>query len=239
MFQFPGFPSYSYVFTARSWPLRSGGFPIRKSAGQSPCPAHRSLSQVVTSFVGSRCQGIRPVLFLAWTLLRNISIPSGSLFWFLSLNYLSLANNCFGCISLFSQKTFFSALLTFRHFKWRNHSFFTLDQQKNLCFLIDLNYLFVLLVSYSVFNEHNLFSVTYLNSDWWAQVDSNHRPRAYQARALTTWAMSPYSGGDEGNRTPDLLLARQALSHLSYTPELPLASWFCSIASILFGFFQV
>ena len=26
---------------------------------------------------------------------------------------------------------------------------------------------------------------------WWAQVDSNHRPRAYQARALTTWAMSP------------------------------------------------
>ena len=32
--------------------------------------------------------------------------------------------------------------------------------------------------------------------------------------------MSPYSGGDEGNRTPDLLLARQALSHLSYTPEL-------------------
>ena len=25
----------------------------------------------------------------------------------------------------------------------------------------------------------------------WAQVDSNHRPRAYQARALTGWAMSP------------------------------------------------
>ena len=25
---------------------------------------------------------------------------------------------------------------------------------------------------------------------WLAQVDSNHRPRAYQARALTTWAMS-------------------------------------------------
>ena len=27
----------------------------------------------------------------------------------------------------------------------------------------------------------------------WAQVDSNHRPRAYQARALTSWAMSPYA----------------------------------------------
>ena len=27
---------------------------------------------------------------------------------------------------------------------------------------------------------------------WWAQVDSNHRPHAYQACALTSWAMSPY-----------------------------------------------
>ncbi len=61
--------------------------------------------------------------------------------------------------------------------------YFTLDQQKNLCFLIDLNYLFVLLVSYSVFNEHDLF---YRFLRQWAQVDSNHRPRAYQARALTT-----------------------------------------------------
>ena len=26
-------------------------------------------------------------------------------------------------------------------------------------------------------------------TEWLAQVDSNHRPRAYQARALTTWAM--------------------------------------------------
>ena len=26
---------------------------------------------------------------------------------------------------------------------------------------------------------------------WWAQVDSNHRPHAYQACALTCWAMSP------------------------------------------------
>ena len=68
-----------------------------------------------------------------------------------------------------------------------------------------------------------------LSSSWWAQVDSNHRPRAYQARALTTWAMSPFSfrcissltltfGGDDGNRTHDPLLAGQVLSQLSYTP---------------------
>ena len=39
----------------------------------------------------------------------------------------------------------------------------------------------------------------YIKSLWrlicssWAQVDSNHRPRAYQARALTSWAMSPHA----------------------------------------------
>ena len=33
----------------------------------------------------------------------------------------------------------------------------------------------------------------YRKGSWWAQVDSNHRPHAYQACALTTWAMSPFS----------------------------------------------
>ena len=65
-----------------------------------------------------------------------------------------------------------------------------------------LNYLFVLLyfLLYSVFNEHLLFeeklyfsSLESLRLSWWAQMDSNHRPRAYQARALATWAMSPCS----------------------------------------------
>ena len=64
------------------------------------------------------------------------------------------------------------------------------------------------------------------NKIWWAQVDSNHRPHAYQACALTTWAMSPHLsvlsplkiGGDERDRTDDPLLAKQVLSQLSYTP---------------------
>ena len=70
---------------------------------------------------------------------------------------------------------------------------------------------------------------------WWAWEDSNLRPHAYQACALTTWATSPRRrklgffrrrffslsfalGGDEEDRTPDPLLARQVLSQLSYTP---------------------
>ena len=40
----------------------------------------------------------------------------------------------------------------------------------------------------------NLTTVSLTSSKWWAQVDSNHRPRAYQARALTSWAMSPCGG---------------------------------------------
>ena len=37
---------------------------IRTSAGQRIFAPYRSLSQLVTSFFGSQCQGIRPVLFL-------------------------------------------------------------------------------------------------------------------------------------------------------------------------------
>ena len=43
------------------------GFPIRKSPDRSLFAAPRGLSQLVTSFIGSWCQGIRPVLFFAWT----------------------------------------------------------------------------------------------------------------------------------------------------------------------------
>ena len=41
------------------------------------------------------------------------------------------------------------------------------------------------------FIRFSMNTYTTFFSRWWAQVDSNHRPRAYQARALTTWAMSP------------------------------------------------
>ena len=71
----------------------------------------------------------------------------------------------------------------------------------------------------------------------WAQVDSNHRPHAYQACALTGWAMGPSLGGDEGNRTPDPLLAKQVLSQLSYTPIFFRACWL--VFQDTFGFFTV
>ena len=48
-------------------------------------------------------------------------------------------------------------------------------------------------------------------------VRSNHlsyKPMLFRRRILSSFAL----GGDEENRTPDPLLARQVLSHLSYTP---------------------
>ena len=51
--------------------------------------------------------------------------------------------------------------------------------------------LFNLFFFYSVFNDQSSFSNLF-RLVWLAQVDSNHRPRAYQARALTTWAMRHY-----------------------------------------------
>ena len=45
---------------------------------------------------------------------------------------------------------------------------------------------------------------------WLAQVDSNHRPRAYQARALTTWAMSQYRGRPRSRDSPSFFSFRSS-----------------------------
>ena len=81
------------------------------------------------------------------------------------------------------------------------------------------------------FSRYMLRTISFYHSRW-AWVDSNHRPHAYQACALTTWATSPFGlwsfprpaylirmishpSGEYEIRTRDLLLARQALSQLS------------------------
>ena len=45
------------------------GFPIRKSPDQCSFAAPRSLSQLITSFIGSWCQGIPLALFFAWPMI--------------------------------------------------------------------------------------------------------------------------------------------------------------------------
>ena len=65
MFQFPGFPSVRYVFTYGYQDIILVSFLIRTSVDQSSFTAPHSFSQLVTSFIGVKCQGIHPTLFVA------------------------------------------------------------------------------------------------------------------------------------------------------------------------------
>jgi hypothetical protein len=58
MVHFPGLAAAPYVFRCGVRGLPSKGCPIRKSPGQSLFAAHRSLSQLTTSFIAGLCQGI-------------------------------------------------------------------------------------------------------------------------------------------------------------------------------------
>ena len=102
MFQFSGFPSIHYGFMHGSQVLHLCGFPIRKSADRSSFAAPRSLSQLVTSFFGSWCQGIHLMLFLAWTS-SFFKFSKNCWISFLILRFfcLSLANNWLGLYLLF------------------------------------------------------------------------------------------------------------------------------------------
>ena len=71
------------------YPCRYWGFPIRKSADRSSFAAPRSLSQLITSFVGSQCQGIRPAPFLTWPFFRAFEIPLFSRIILSSFSYFS------------------------------------------------------------------------------------------------------------------------------------------------------
>ena len=146
MFQFGGFPSVHYVFMYGSMVLHHGGFPIRKSAGQRLFPTNRSLSQVVASFFGSRCQGIHLMLFFAWTASLVFSFKTSL------LHCLSFANNCLGCVT--NCLHCFSAgaslllwLVVVSHFSSERPFYF----KKSFSIY---NYLFRFCFLYSVFNEH-------------------------------------------------------------------------------------
>ena len=75
MFQFTGFPSIRYVLAYGWLEFFQPGFPIQKSTDHRIFAPPRSLSQLITSFIGSQCQGIRPVLFLAWPfVMHNVAL---------------------------------------------------------------------------------------------------------------------------------------------------------------------
>ena len=165
MFQFRRFPSYTYWFSIWYMMIDHVDCSIRKSADQSVLTTPRSLSQLTTSFIGSWCQGIHPALFLTLPIFK----------WVLSV---LLKTVVFPTRKL-SLTFFFVALLvvSFLHFSV-------------FCFQVALFSFKNRYESMNPFSFHWLVSILE-NRPWWAQVDSNHRPHAYQACALTTWAMRP------------------------------------------------
>ena len=64
-FSSPGSPRYTIYSCNGDGPLRPPGFPIRTSTDQCSFAAPRGFSQLVTSFIGSQCQGIRPAPLFA------------------------------------------------------------------------------------------------------------------------------------------------------------------------------
>ena len=118
------------------------GFPIRKSPDQSLFPTDRGLSQVTTSFIASRRQGIHLAPFVAYQMY---------LILFTIINVLWRQQSC-----------------TVQHF----------DQ----CLIharISKNH------GGAPFFRGRAPRQKVIGHGWWARLDLNQRPRAYQARALT------------------------------------------------------
>ena len=130
MFQFGRFPRYTYVFSITWYSLPVPGFPIRKSSDQCIFATPRSLSQLVASFIGSRCQGIPLVLLFAWTsffFVPYVSFANRVIFANLAVGYPSeypylwkiLKDSWFFC--LFA--SLFLDLLTFLYSVFKVHRF--------------------------------------------------------------------------------------------------------------------
>ena len=80
------------------------GFPIQKSPGHRILPPHRRLSQAITSFIASDCQGIHHVHFITWP--YN---PKGSYVWV-------MCNDITYVYAWFSSLYFFDNYLRYKWF---------------------------------------------------------------------------------------------------------------------------
>ena len=184
-------------------------FHIRKSADRSLFAAPRSLSQLVTSFFGSWCQGIHLMLLFAWTSFSwSITFvamidPWFSFFriaWVSWTFWLSLLACKKVCIIAFLSRAV-SNLPPFGEIVSHFRAYLTLYLERPIkcvvfiCPQISVRFLlktsiftliFLIRLSKISFRPRSLLN-------WSVWMDSNHRPRAYQARALATWATDRFS----------------------------------------------
>ena len=147
------------------------GFPIRISTGRSSFAAHRSFSQLTTSFIGSWCQGIRPVLLLALSLRTQYHSRQGGCRVHLLLFFVVLILSY-----IFSMH---ELLKSIEIAVGNRYLFYPFPYLLNyLMSFFSANYFTIISDCFS-----SLYAV--IKVLWWAKVDSNHRPHAYQACALT------------------------------------------------------
>ena len=164
MFQFGRFPTYSYVFTIRSLSIPSEGLPHSDTHG----------SRLICS---------SPWLFAACHVLLRLPVPRHSPCALSSLNFMSFAN-----LSFRSKCHLQTLFRVFVH--CARCSFFTLTNSQPFLFsCLSIAHLLSSMLKNSIcFSNLYLIQFSrYISRGfplWLAQVGSNHRPRAYQARAL-------------------------------------------------------
>ena len=115
-------------------------FHIRISADLCLFAAPRSFSQLITSFIGSWCQGIRLMLLFAWTFLSVISLK---ITWFSSFfELLEFHKTFLGYFFLFAVKRLSFCALIFFHLSVKLYFFTLLFNRKTYINLL----IFVLFV---------------------------------------------------------------------------------------------
>ena len=190
------------------------GFPIRKSAGRSLFAAHRSLSQLVASFIGSWCQGIHLVLFLVYTLTTS-SVVAVSPFLEL-LEFLKTNIDCSGIHSAAKRFSFcaFWILPPFGEIVftqiWKDQFlFWLLLISQKIC----PHYLFVSTLTFALFG----FQWTQFALFWREGVSCvsnltlSLREGAQVALATLMFSLCENPGRSGWTRTIDLALIRRAL----------------------------
>ena len=167
---------------------------IRISTGHRIFAPYRGFSQLVTSFFGAMYLGILRKPFVAWSSLFLLVFPSDFensiiLTRLISLIFtvLSLLLKLLLTFSCFINQISFTLLIWKFLFAFRTR-LYSLIETLTICYAV-VNLLLSKLNRVRFGLASPYLSLTRL---WWAQMDSDHRPHAYQACALTSWAMSPF-----------------------------------------------
>ena len=93
MFQFPGFTLHNLWIQLWIHGVTHVSFLIRRSPDHWLCAPTRSLSQLITSFIGSWCQGIPLAHFIAWPFVEIDEANSANPAWLTPCVIRSLASS--------------------------------------------------------------------------------------------------------------------------------------------------